>query len=358
MQFKTYSASQIRGLIDLARPKPTLFLDKFYPGNLRSDTDIIHIESLPNKGRKLAPRVSPLAPGRPIGNRGTSVQTFRPTYLKYSTPVDADGPVDTTPVDLFSVNYVSDPEQRRINERNRILIEQTEDTYQTWEWMGAMAAIHGYVDTSYIGKPEQRVYFGRDPSLTVTKTDGTYWGQNNVSILEDLDSWRRLMHAAPGGMAGSFAIAGPAVQDEINRSMRKGELKDLIDTRYGPDGTTLTRGLVDVDDISFMGRISGKMELYGYSAKFEDKNQLGEIFEHQPLGDNEIAIFAKNIEGTKAFGRIRDDDAGNKPIPLHIKNYRSMQNDRNVEHIVAQSAPIMIPGAPNRTFKATVLPAQ
>lgn len=361
MTIRTFNASEMRKIIDQSRPRPTFFLDKFYPETVRADNNLITIESLPNRGRKLAPRVHPYAPGRPIGNSGTDVRAFRPTYLKHSTIVDPFGPVELETVDVFSVNYEVSPESRVTKERARITKQHVENITDAWEWMAAMATINGWVNTFYPGKPDEVVSFGRDPSLTVAKTAGTYWGDSGVSIMDDLAKFRRLMHNAKGGKSGSVLLVGAEVADLLNREARHGEFKDLMDTRYPSDGTSLLRGLEDPDEISFLGRISGKLEVYQYSVKFPDV-ELGvdgepvEV-ERQPLGDNEICLVARNIEGIKAFGRIQDDDAGNKAIPLFGKNYRSIISDRSVETVVHQSAPIMIPGNPNATFKATVLPA-
>lgn len=361
MTIRTFNASEMRKIIDQARPRPSFFLEKFFTETVLADNSLITLESLPNRGRKLAPRVHPYAPGRPIGNSGTDVRAFRPTYLKHSTVVDPFGPVEVSNADVFSVNYESSPERRVAKERSRIVKQHAENIYDTWEWMAAMATIKGWVNTFYPGKPDEVVSFGRDPSLTVTKTDGTYWGQSGVSIMEDLEKFRRLMHNAKGGKAGSILLAGPEVAALLRREARTGEFKELMDTRYPSDGTSLLRGLEEPDDISFLGRIGGKIEVYEYAVKFDDielgvDGQEVEV-ERQPLGDNEIALIARNIEGIKAFGRIQDDDAGNKAIPLFSKNYRSIVNDRSVETVVGQSSPIMIPGATNCTFSGAMLPA-
>lgn len=356
MTIRVLSAQESRILIEKSKPKPTFFLDKIFTGLITSDTDVINIEALPDNGRKLAPRVSPRMPGLPVGTTGSRVTSFRPTYLKLNTPVDPSGIFEATNADPFSVLYERDAMKRHANARANIIKDHVSRINQTWEFMAAMAAINGYVDTAYLGAPQERVEFGRDAALTFVNATSAYWDAAGASILDDLKRFKRAMSDADGGGKAAFMLVGSRVADVLTKSALSGELKDLFDTRYGMDGTTLVRGLREDEPISYLGRISGLGEVYEYSAVFEDVDNDGAPVSIKPLKDNEIAMFAANIEGYKAFGRIKDLAAGYKAYPIFGRN-GIVEGDPQVEFVAHQSAPIMIPAAPNRTLKATVLAA-
>lgn len=356
MTIRTLTDQESRIVIEKAKPKPTFFLDKVFTGTITSDTDVINIESLPDNGRKLAPRVSPRLPGLPVGTSGSRVTSFRPTYLKLNTPVDPSGIFEASNADPFSVLYERDAMSRHTTARANIVKDHVSRIYQTWEYMAATAAISGYVDTQYLGAPLERVEFGRDPGLTFVNAPSAYWDAAGASIMSDIQRFKRAMNDVDGGGKVAITLVGSRVADVLTKSALTGELKELFDTRYGMTGTTLLRGLREDEPISYLGRIAGLGDVYEYSAVFEDVDNAGNPVTIKPLKDNEIAMFAANVEGYKAYGRIKDLAAGYKAFPIFGRNFVT-EGDPQVESVAHQSAPIMIPAAPNRTLKATVLAA-
>lgn len=354
MTIRTLTAQESRILIEKAKPEPTFFLDRVFKGLITSDTDVINIESLPDNGRRLAPRVHPLLPGKPVSGSGSAVTSFRPTYLKLNTPVDPSGVFEAYQADPFSVLTDSDAMTRHNRVRSNIIKDHVARIQRTWEYMAAMAAINGYVDTEYLGTPQERVYFGRDAALNFVNSAGAYWDDPGASIVDDLRRFKRAMNDADGGGKAAYLLVGSRVADEFTKSAATGELKDLMDTRYPLDGTALVRGLRSDEPISYLGRISGLLEVYEYSATFEDVDNAGNAVIRKPLADNEIAMLAANIDGYRAFGRIKDLAANYKALPIFGRNFIS-EGDPQIESVAHQSAPIMIPAAPNRTLKAKVL---
>lgn len=354
MTIRTLTAQESRIVIEKSKPEPTFFLDRLFKGTITSNTDIINIEALPDNGRRLAPRVHPLLPGRPVGGNGSAVTSFRPTYLKLNTPIIPDGVYEASNADPFSVLFDADPLTRHNRIRANTVKDHVSRIYRTWEYMAAMAAINGYVDTEYLGTPQERVYFGRDAALDFVNASGAYWDDTGASILDDLRRYKRAMSDADGGGKAAFMLVGSRVADVITKSAQRGELNDLMDTRYPLDGTALVRGLRSDEPISYLGRVSGLIDVYEYSAVFEDEDNAGNRIVRKPLADNEIAMMAADIDGYQAFGRIKDKAADYKALPIFGRNYIS-EGDPQIESVAHQSAPIMIPAAPNRTLKAKVL---
>ena len=59
------------------------------------------------------------------------------------------------------------------------------------------------------------------------------------------------------------------------------------------------------------------------------------------------------VDGVRAFGAILDPRAGYQALPIYSKNW--IAEDPAAEYIMSQSAPLMIPGRPNASLKATVV---
>jgi hypothetical protein len=58
------------------------------------------------------------------------------------------------------------------------------------------------------------------------------------------------------------------------------------------------------------------------------------------------------IEGTRAFGAIRDEAAGYQAVPFHSKSWTT--EDPSVRFLLLQSAPLIIPLRPNASFCGTI----
>lgn len=357
MKFAPLTSTQMQKIVvERKRAEPSIFMDRFYKTVVQSKTNMIVIDELPEGGRRLAPRVSPLVPGKPISKLGSEARAVRPTYLKLNTPVDASRSQTSVGDSILSAMLTADPAVEHARERARIIMEHTQRIYRTWEWMAAFASINGHVDTEFEGAPLARVDFGRDPSLTVVKSAGTFWGEDGVSILDDIQSWKRLMNNAVNGGKAVVMLVGSRVADVMSRAARKdGELENLLDTRYGVDSSFL-RGLRDDDPVNFLGRLSGMIDVYEYTAQYETLDNDGNVVTKSPLGENEIAMFASDIGGVAAFARIEDMAANYQPLPIFGRNF-VITGDPDREVVAHQSAPIFIPAMPNCTFKATVLAA-
>lgn len=354
VQFQTMTDAQMRVITRKAAPEAKLFRKSFYKNVLLSKTDKILIESLPGSGRKLAPRVSPRVPGLPIGNRGSAVTSFSPTSLKLNTPVDPSRVYEMMEIDPFSVLHNADPMVRHANERARISKDHVEMIERTWEFMAAMATIRGYVDTAYLGQPAERISFGRDGALDITLAPEVQWDQAGAAIVDAITEFRRNMADSEGGGVAVKMFVGSRVASVIRKSARNGELKDLMDTRFGADGTTLIKGLPSTEPVSYMGRISDLVDVIAYEGVFEDIDEGGNPIQIRPLQSNEILLTAADIGGVMAFGRIKDLAAGYDAVPIFGRNL-ILEGDPRVESIIHQSCPIAIPTEPNKTLLAKVL---
>ena len=58
------------------------------------------------------------------------------------------------------------------------------------------------------------------------------------------------------------------------------------------------------------------------------------------------------FEGVRAYGAIRDEDAGFQALPYFAKSWK--ENDPSVRYLLMQSAPLTVPYRINASFCATV----
>lgn len=354
LKIRTYTAQESRILVKEALEKfeKRFVLKNFFADTVQSKDDTISLEMLPKRARGLAPRIHPRLPGSPVRGAGKSIQSFTPTYLKFNTPIEPGGVYQSHgETNKLLVEDYDDPMRAHIRERVRITEEHIERIVDTWEWMAMDALVNGKVDVSYEGHPVAEINFGRDASLTKTLTDGSFWGQDGVSIIAHLNAWRAEMWDAPYGMGGNILLAGSKAAAAIRADK---ELRELMDKRFNPDGTNLTNGLVENGHYVKVGTISGLCDVYEVNANFVDTDKAGEPVSLKPLAANEICLVAKDYGGVKGFGRIKDLAAQYAATPLFGRNFVT-EGDPQVESVVHQSAPIMIPTQPNRSLKATVL---
>ncbi|TIV14113.1 MAG: major capsid protein, partial [Mesorhizobium sp.] len=77
-----------------------------------------------------------------------------------------------------------------------------------WEWMAAKAIIDGKVVIEGKDMPQRLVDFGRAAGHTVVLGVGARWGDAGVSILDDIQGWADMMHAAEFGGAPNRITVG------------------------------------------------------------------------------------------------------------------------------------------------------
>ena len=74
----------------------------------------------------------------------------------------------------------------------------------------------------------------------------------------------------------------------------------------------------------------------------------------QPILPNGTVLMgSKQIMGYRAFGAIRDEQAGFQAVSYFVKSW--VQEDPAVRYIMMQSAPLVVPYRVNASFCATVL---
>ena len=351
MEFPIYTTRDLLAVMyDDAVDAPSNFwLQNFFPGTHTSTKEEILFEKIVGR-RGLAPFVRPTSVGQPIYTRkGSKVNSFKPAYIK---PKDAVRPVDQIqrqPGDLFSLNPRT-PAQNFNAETARIALMHRDYIERSWEYLAAKAVINGEVDVTYEDGETVTVDFDRDDNLTVLK-GSNYW-DSTYDILGDIETYATAMADAEFGGIPDTLIVGSSVWAVMRTNTK---LKDLMDLNYKRSDVNLARGMLLPQDrksrIKYAGEISEGIAVWVYDDYYVDGAGAQQKF----LPSNEFVLIDSNFEGVKAFGAILDKKADLQPLPIFPKMWD--EEDPSASLIMTQSAPLMIPAYPNRSFRGRPLAA-
>lgn len=356
MALDLYTSRQLyRVMYDDRLAAPTSYwLDQFFPDSYFSTSEEIYFEKIPSS-RKIAPFMLPNEQGKPIYRRqGETLQSFKPAYTKPKDAVRPSEMLKRQPGEILGENALT-PKARYDAEVIRIAQFQRGAINRLWDYMAAKAILDGKITVNYIrdggsNYPSVVVDFGRDAGHTVVLASGSRWGDAGVSIVDSIQSFANTMAgAAFGGFPNriTFGASAWAV------AQKDAALKEMMDTRYrGSPELTLNRGVVrrDVEQpATYVGTIGAGIEAYVYNGTFQnDDGSLANV-----MDPRDIVLSAPGVEGVKAYGAILDEDADLQATDIFPKMWS--QKDPSARFIMSQSAPLMIPVNPNRTFRARVV---
>lgn len=354
MNMRPMNFQEMRFAVEDTKPQVRLFSDRIFKHSYQADNDLIHIEKIPMASNIVAPTVNPRLSGPAVGNQGTKTMVLTPSYFRLTSPVEPSGIYTGTDKNKLSYMYDANPMNRLAKERKRVNNEHISRIEEGWELQAAQAAITGKVNVYYEGSTVSEVDYHRDPALTVVKTSGTLWDDDEDLILEDIQSMIDRIYDLTGETA-VHALMGRNVASRVRKSARKGALKDLLDKRYQPDGTSLVTGLTKPGELVEIGNIGGLIDAYEYKVKFRVPRDGGlEVV--QPLGDNQICLLTDDILGINAHGAIKNRAANYVAAKIFAQNYVE-GNAPQYEFMSHESAPLAIVADANRTALMTVLGA-
>lgn len=348
-----------RVMFDPRQTVPTSqWLDMFFPGSFLSTQEEILFDKI-EASRKIAPFMLPNEPGKPIYRReGERIQSFKPAYTKPKDAVRPSEMLALQPGELVRREGLMTPKARYDREVIRITNFQRNAIQRLWDYMGAKAVLDGAITITYAtdtGGSARYVTidFGRDPSHTVVKTSGNYWGEAGVSIWNDLQMWiDRVANAEFGGSVQDVVLGAQAAIPFLASE----EIEKKMDTNIrGAADVNINRGLVRTDPLNpftLLGTLGSGVRVWRYAgagAKFQ--NNDGSFTDI--MDPRDVLLAAPNVDGVKAFGAILDSAANLEVADIFTKMWD--QEDPSARFIMSQSAPLMIPVNPNATLRARVV---
>ena len=336
-----------------------LFFTQYFTNQFTSNDEYIDFEKLPVLAKKLAPFAMPLARGGAIYTDTGKTFRFKPAYIKVEDSIDPLMPLTKrVGIDNSMLDQVTlDPMQRLALIKAQITAQHIASIERRWEWLAARAIIDGQVTISGRDYTTTVVNFQRAAGHSVTLTSGNRWGDSGVSIVDSIQGWLDTMNNAEFGALPTRLVMGQGVWNVLRKDA---EFKEHLNTDYRNPMMTIERGLVSggpnggkmfqVGVMNVGGAGGATIELWVNNETFEDP---ATGLQARYLPTNQLVLLGPpdSVMGYRCFGRIIDRAAQYQPFPIFPANWLEGNNPQ-VEYIGHTSSPLMVPIAPNATFRA------
>lgn len=333
-----YSTNVLAAVVQNLKRPQSFLLDRFFPNVQTEQSEEIHFD-LEDEDISLAPFVSPLVAGKVMAQQGFTTKTFKPAYLKPKTPLDPNRPLKRAMGEQIGGGQYS-PMQRQEMALNQELRSHIGRITRRLEVMASSALRTGAVNVSGENYPTVNVDFGRDANNTVTLTGGSQWGDAGVNPLDDLQDWSDQLLLASG--AGGFDVVMSVDVWKVFRS--DANVKDRLDTRRVMDNG-MNLGAQQVEGGVYRGTIDG-FNIFTYAGSYKDES--GTV--QKILPDGTVIVSSEAVMGYRAFGAIRDEEAGYQAVEYFAKSW--VEKDPSVRYLLTQSAPLVVPYRVNASFCA------
>lgn len=349
-----FSTQVLNRVVELAPAPSSFLLDTFFPFVQTSDTEEIWFDVDKSRPR-ITPFVHPMVAGKVVTDRGYETKSFKPAYAKDKRILLPNAPLKRRAGEMIGGTMT--PMQRRAAQVNTSIEDQLEMLTRREEVMASEALRLGQVTVTGENYPTVVVNFGRDASLTVALAGGARWGENGVSVLDNLETWAALVQAKSGA-APTQVVMDPKAWGIFRKDA---EVKDLLDRwkrSYNEAGASaIDRGPMSRGDgkdrARFVGSV-GDFEIWVYSDVYVDEDGNDQNL----VPDYTVMMAAGNdgrkggLEGVRAYGTILDEESGYKATRYFNKSW--LEKDPAVRWLLLQSAPLVFPYRPNASFCATV----
>lgn len=338
------------GVIRKLKVPFSLFL-QFYPRVINFETPKIFFERVNDNYRRVAPFVAPNVQGWINRRNGYTADAFSPSYIKEKDEVDINAPLMRLPGENMVEGSLSNQQRHDIIVAD-LARQQKQRIYNRWEWLACFAAKDGAVTIGGEKYPERTVSFNRLATLTRVSD----WTAGAANPLQDIYDLRRIANTESGARIVDVYFGRTAWQRFVAK--HKADLYGeggYMDKRLGGSDTQITRLLDQFEGLEYVGRISGlngggELRIWIYEATYLSAEENAQEYF---LAPNEVFGIAPTVfSGVRCYGAIKDGRAGWKAMDIFSKNWVSGE-DPWEEFFMSQSAPLMVPGDANATFKIT-----
>lgn len=321
-------------------PTPAPFILNSFFRNVQTETsEEIHFD-VDSGRRRLAPFVAPIVAGQVVLDKGYTTKTFTPAYIKDKRVFDANRPFKRAIGERIGGDL--SPAQRIQLALASNLADQVAMLTRRQEVMAIEALRTGAITVVGDLYPSQTVNFGRDNALTVSLNgQATAWGQAGVEPLDDVQDWSMLVTEKSGSTANTLVMDVEAWK--LFSASTK--VQKLLDRFRGADQLNAT---VTGEGGRYMGNI-GSFDIWVYAGWYENPAN-GTLTPYLPA--NTVLVLGPDLEGTRAYGAIKDEAAGFQATPYFAKSW--LEQDPAVRYLMLQSAPLPVPYRVNASMCVTV----
>ncbi|CUJ03214.1 Phage major capsid protein E [Achromobacter xylosoxidans] len=346
MSSLSYTTIDLIGVVPNLKTAQSFLLDRFFPNIVTSDTEEVAIDVDIGK-RRMAPFVSPLVEGKLVEQRRFQTNSFKPAYVKDKRAPDLLKPVRRMIGERIGGDLTG--AEREMANLEAEMTDQVDILTRRLEWMAASALRSGQVTIEGEGFETVIVDFGRDASLTVALTAGRKWTAANIaagtaSPTRDIDAWTTRILKCSGATVSELVFTPSSWAGFMLDPALKGAILLPAQASFGNainPATEVKQGAV------YKGKW-GQFDLWVYNDWFVDENDV----ERPMLYDGDLIMSGPNLQGTRAFGMIKDPAFNYQSLPFAPKTW--IQDDPAQRFLMMQSAPIVIPSRVNACLSANV----
>ncbi len=340
------TAELLTAVRTVARPVDTFWLDMF-TGTHQSMSETIYFDEV-EQLRRMAVFTAPGATARVSEVAGFGTNAFRPAYTKPKHEFNPEQAFHRMPGEGFGGTM--SPQARADAIILDYLAQERSQITRLWDWMAAQAVMNGSVVVTGEDYPTRTVSFGRNASLASTLLTTERWSQSTGTPLADIEEMRQLCFSIGrtrinklimGLAAWRYFISFSDVRDMLKTDVRSSS--SVLNLVTGGDGA----------DREMRGVLSGPagqgtLEVWTYNGGYDDADGTS----HDILDTNTVIGVGPGMNGFKCFGAIRH---GRQLLPLAMFPRQWDTTEDPVRCFTqTQSAPLMVPGQPNATFKLKV----
>jgi len=320
-------------------PQPAPFILNSFFRNIQTETsEEIHFD-VDTGRRRLSPFVAPIVAGQVVLDKGYITKTFAPAYIKDKRVFDANRPFKRLIGEQIGGTLA--PAQRLEAALASNLVDQIDMLTRRQEVMAIETLRTGAITITGDLYPTASLNFGRDAALTIALSGATAWGAAGVEPLDDVQVWSMLVTEKSGSAANTLVMDVEAWK-HFSASTK---VQKLLDRFRGADQLNAT---VTGEGARYMGNI-GTFDIFVYAGWYEHPT-TGALTPYLPA--KTVLIMGPDLEGTRAYGAIRDEAAGFQAIPYFAKSW--LEQDPAVRYLMLQSAPLTVPYRVNASACATV----
>jgi len=337
-----FSTDTMNAVVASLLGQSNFLVDRYFPNSQTSTTEEIHFDVLLGK-RRVAPFVSPLVEGQIVEHQGFQTNTFKPAYVKDKRVFDSNRPFFRSPGEPIGGNLSPMDRQRSLIARD--MTDQLNMLNRRLEVMAGEVLATGKETIKGDKYPAVIVDFGRTAGQT-NVIPAVLWSNAAALPLDDLDTWAMQVLQATGAMLTDVLMTVDVWRLFRANTQVKNELTLFRTLNQMP---TLTPGTPLVEGGTYMGSING-YNIWVYSSWYVDP---ADSVEKPIIPAGTVILTSPALEGVRAYGAIRDEEAGLQALPYFVKSW--IEPDPAVRFVMMQSAPLMVPYRPNASLSAKVV---
>ena len=322
-----YDTTTLLGVKRIQPRFTPLFVQMFFPTVATFASEEVAFDKI-KKGIRLAPFVAPMVSGRARKERGGTLTTFKPAYLKPTDVVRPSRLLKRLPGE--ALNGELSPAERHDAVIADILLDHENEIVAREEWMAVQAVVTGKVVVAGDDYETQEVDYGRSAANQIALLAAARWSQVDAATYDptdDIEDWA----------ANTTGSAGLLLMDKKAWRLfsRFKAVRDKLETRRGST-SQLELGPQLERDVMRKG-FFGVYEIVVYPGKYEDAAGT----KHNYLPDNTLIIAPARADNVMAYGGIQDAKANADGI-VETTRYPSnwFTDNPSVEWLQTQSAPV------------------